>query len=380
MFIADIYIVNKYNIKTMGKYLKKFSTDSDRIEYEGSENYLEPYVSYVDGDNSVHYNKPNETRLIATYNVEDASNPTLLYAYYAEEGEEEYWTKGVDMFSKVEIDGTEVAVADLDTAQGQYQLSAGEHTVKYTLIDPTFIGTEMNESHAITRLGAVLSQCSNIISVEIPNSVTSIGQYAFYECGGLTSVTIPDSVTSIGESAFENCSGLTSVTIPNSVTSISIRAFGGCSGLTSVTIPNSVTTIGGAAFIGCSGLTSFIIPNSVTSIGFEAFWNCTALTSVTIGNSVTSIGDGAFCNCSGLTSVTIPNSVISIGNEAFYNCKNLNSIVCDAITAPNISSETFYGVKTGGALTVPIGSTGYDVWMRTSNYYLGLYSWTKVEQ
>jgi len=94
--------------------------------------------------------------------------------------------------------------------------------------------------------------------VTIPNSVTSIGNSAFWGCSGLTSVTIPNSVTSIGNSAFRNCSGLTSVTIPNSVTSIGGHAFYNCSSLTSVTIPNSVTTIGDSAFSGCTGLTSVI--------------------------------------------------------------------------------------------------------------------------
>ena len=89
----------------------------------------------------------------------------------------------------------------------------------------------------------------------IPNSVTSIGSYAFVGCSGLTSVTIPNSVTSIGQVAFYGCRGLTSVTIPNSVTSIGGSAFSYCSGLTSVTIPNSVTSIGSYAFVGCSGLT-----------------------------------------------------------------------------------------------------------------------------
>ena len=169
-------------------------------------------------------------------------------------------------------------------------------------------------------------ETTEITDLVIPNSVTSIGSYAFCGCSSLTSVIIPNSVTSIGGAAFSGCTGLTSVTIPNSVTSIGGAAFRGCSGLTSVTIPNSVTSIEWYAFSGCSGLTSVTIGNSVTSIGEEAFYLCSGLTSVTIGNSVTSIGNYAFEGCSGLTSVTIPNSVTSIGGCAFRGCSGLTSV------------------------------------------------------
>lgn len=121
---------------------------------------------------------------------------------------------------------------------------------------------------------------TEIQDLNIPNSVTSIGEFAFYNCSGLTSITIPNSVTSIGGSAFENCSGLTSVNIPNSVTSIGGHAFENCSSLTSVNIGKGVTVIGFQAFKGCSALTSVNIPNSVTSIEKSAFSNCSSLTIV----------------------------------------------------------------------------------------------------
>ena len=181
-----------------------------------------------------------------------------------------------------------------------------------------------------TSSNTLVSGCKTTI---IPNTVTSIGDWAFGWCSDLTSVTIPNSVTSIGKGAFCNCSGLTSVTIPNSVTSIGDSAFGVCSGLTSVTIGNSVTSIGVGAFSSCSGLTSVTIPNSVTSIGNSAFSSCSGLTSVTIPNSVTSIGDWAFQYCSGLTSVTIGNSVTSIGEDAFYECSGLTSVHISDISA-----------------------------------------------
>ncbi|MBR4264112.1 MAG: leucine-rich repeat protein [Paludibacteraceae bacterium] len=217
--------------------------------------------------------------------------------------------------------------------------------------------------------------------IVIPNSVTSIGDRAFYWCSGLTSVTIPNSVTSIGSSAFSGCSGLTSVTIPNKVTSIGSSAFSGCSGLTSVTIPNSVTSIGDAAFGWCTGLTSVTIPNSVTSIGSRAFSGCSGLTSVTIPNKVTSIGYDAFgnvpnimysgtatgspwgaksvngyvdgysvysddtrttliaCSSSAQGEIVIPNSVTSIGSSAFSGCSGLTSVTIEAETPPSLGNN-----------------------------------------
>ena len=168
-----------------------------------------------------------------------------------------------------------------------------------------------------------------LTSITIPNSVTSIGDFAF-AASALTSIFIPNSVTSIGDYAFFDCSSLTSVTLPNSITNIGNKTFQSCDSLTSITIPNSVTSIGEWAFSSCSSLTSVTIGNSVTSIGDWAFADCKSLTSITIPNSVTSIGDWAFQYCSSLTSITIPNSVTTIGVKAFADCLSLTSVVWNA--------------------------------------------------
>ena len=175
-------------------------------------------------------------------------------------------------------------------------------------------------------------------------------------------------------------SGITSADVGKLCTSIAEYAFGSCKDMTSITIADTVTSLGTNSFGNCSGLTSVVIPDSVTSIANSAFTSCVSLVNVTIPNSVTSIGNYTFQNCSGLTNVTIGSGVTSIGQYAFRNCSGLSNITSLATTAPTISSSTFYDVKTGGTLTVPQGSTGYDVWMQNKNYYLGKYNWTKVEQ
>ena len=134
-------------------------------------------------------------------------------------------------------------------------------------------------------------------SYVIPNSVTSIGEYAFFACNSLAEVVIPNSVTNIGDRAFSFCSSLAEVVIPNSVTSIGEYAFSFCSSLAEVVIPNSVTNIGDHAFSGCNSLAEVVIPNNVTNIGDRAFSFCSSLAEVVIPNSVTSIGEGAFEYC-----------------------------------------------------------------------------------
>ena len=201
--------------------------------------------------------------------------------------------------------------------------------------------------------------CSSLTSVTIPNSVTSIGNGAFFGCSCLTSVTIPESVTSIGDGAFYGCRGLTYVTIPNSVTNIGDNAFYECDGITQqiiandmfvflpkgytghYTIPNNISKIIGGAFANCLSLTSVTIPNSVISIGDMAFHSCYGLTSVTIPNNVTSIGNYVFEDCSSLSSVIIPNSVTSIGECAFSECIILEKVFCYAEKIPITTISAF---------------------------------------
>ena len=165
-------------------------------------------------------------------------------------------------------------------------------------------------------------QCENLVSIVISKGVISIGKKAFFQCWSLSSVVIPEGVISISEYTFWDCLNLVTVVIPKSVTSIGEGAFGGCS-LISVVIPEGVTSIGDEAFRSCGNLESVVLPESVTSIGEFSFWQCRNLVSVVIPDGMTTIAKGAFKMCDRLTSVVIPRSVTTIGDYAF-DCCNLN--------------------------------------------------------
>ena len=172
----------------------------------------------------------------------------------------------------------------------------------------------------------------NVNSYVIPDSVTSIGDYAFYGCTGLTSITIPDGVTSIGTYAFSGCTGLTSITIPDGVTSIGSFAFQNCTGLTSITIPDGVTSIGTYAFSGCTGLTSATLGTGVATINSYTFNSCTSLAKLTLNKADTYItlsATNALTNTPIVTSTTegyvyVPSALLSSyqGATNWANYKN----------------------------------------------------------
>ncbi len=196
-------------------------------------------------------------------------------------------------------------------------------------------------------------------SYTIPNGVTDIGDYAFYDCSGLTSVTIPDSVTNIGNYAFCDCLGLTNAAIAHGVSNIGVAAFCFCTNLTNVTIPGSVSNIGNYAFFGCLSLTNATIANGVSNIGASAFCSCSSLASVTIPGSVTNIGDDAFEYCTSLINATIANAVNSIGEYAFWDCSSPASVYFQGNAPPTLGAAVFYSSNNVTAFYLP-GATGWS--------------------
>ncbi|MBQ2915032.1 MAG: leucine-rich repeat protein [Clostridia bacterium] len=232
----------------------------------------------------------------------------------------------------------------------------------YAFSDCTHL-TNIILPNSVTGIGGdAFNRCENLESITIPSSVTSIGVGAFRDCYSLTAIIVdkdnpnyqsidgnlyskdgktlvqyaigktdasfevPETVTSIGEAAFYGCTSLTSITMLDGVTSIGVSAFFGCTNLTSVIMSKNVTSIGTSAFQDCASLTDITIPSSVTNIDAFVFNGCTSLTNIILPDGIEYIGSFAFNNCSNLKSITIPDSVTSISDMAFSDCTLLANV------------------------------------------------------
>ena len=180
-----------------------------------------------------------------------------------------------------------------------------------------------------------------IEEIEIPSTVTDIGDWQFFSFNNLKSIHIPSSVKKIGYGAFYYCSNLASVIIDNGLTEIGAYAFSNCINLFSILIPDSVLTIQKGAFNLCSNLRNVSIGNGIENIGEEAFFGCEKLKVVTIGSAIQTIGNRTFYNCFNLEEVTILGNLKSIGEETFYWCQKLTNInLPDSVE--EIGSFAFY--------------------------------------
>lgn len=162
-------------------------------------------------------------------------------------------------------------------------------------------------------------------TVVINDGCANVGEGAFSGCENIVSVDLPSSVSTIDFGAFSGC-GLEKIEMPYGVTSIELCSFSGCRQLTTIELPESVCTIRDSAFESCSSLERVVIPDSVTDMGRYIFSGCTALSEVSLGSGITAIWYCVFKNCTNLTAISIPYNCKQIDNFAFAGCSNLSQI------------------------------------------------------
>lgn len=248
----------------MAQIANYINSYSDNTAYSGDQSKDYPNVSYIQATDEVKWYKYDPEYVVCKYNVTSTESATKLL-------------NGTSNITEQYIDGVLQ-----NSVQANYTFSTtGEHIVKYKITSP------------------IINQ-------------------TFKNCTNLVSVTIPDTITTIQYSTFEGCTSLTDIVLSN-LTLLGDTMFKGCTSLSKVVVPNviRITLINNNTFQNCSSLTSFEIPQSVTQIKLQAFIS------------------------SGLTSITIPSGVTTIGNQVFSNCSNLSSVTVLATTPPTLGSNVF---------------------------------------
>ena len=236
-----------------------------------------------------------------------------------------------------------------------YERPAGDLVIPETLSNGLVV-KKIGCFRSNDRFVGAFQDCTELTSVTIGNSVTTVDDCSFYSCTNLTSVIVGNSVASIGTYAFKGCTSLTTLVLPNSLNKFEYSAFADCTNLSSITIPDAVMSISMNVFantawynsqsdgvlyldtwcLGYKGekpMGALDIREGTRGISWKAFDDCSDITSVTFPNSLVSIVEYAFCE-TGLTgTLTIPKSVAYIGNEAFEECSNLTTIYYNAENA-----------------------------------------------
>lgn len=204
---------------------------------------------------------------------------------------------------------------------------------------------------------AVFRDKTNLLSVDIPDTVKHIGSYAFSGCTSLTSLTMPHSVLTTGTGAFEGCNALASIRLSEHLEILGARTFAGCTALTEVSLPSSLIKIGGSAFFGCTGFSSMTLPKYLQEIGPRAFGGCTGLTTVAIPDRVTTIEEYAFEGCTSLSSVTFgeKTSLMQLCKRAFAGT------AIESLTLPKRLAVLYGGAFAGMEKLKTLTFAGADI-------------------
>lgn len=186
---------------------------------------------------------------------------------------------------------------------------------------------------------------------EVPEEVKSIASYAFLNCP--IRISLSNNVTDIGTGAFKGCE-FSYFYIPNKVSAIEDFTFFECKNLTTIVLNNNITSIGMSAFLGCSSLSNIELPSNLSNLGSSAFEKCEKLKSISIPNNVKSINESTFQECTALENITLGKNISFIRAQAFLGCKKLSHIYCKSQTPPSITSNNCFS-QYSCTVYVPIG-------------------------
>jgi uncharacterized repeat protein (TIGR02543 family) len=203
---------------------------------------------------------------------------------------------------------------------------------------------------------ALFMGCDGIEEIELPDTITEIGDSAFKNCKNLDRITMNNGIEILESSAFEDCFSLTTINIPNTVKAISNSTFQDCTSLTEVHLSNILKEIPASTFSGCKKLTTINFPSTLTTIGNSAFSGCESLPEAILPSGVEKIESNAFKNCKALKKAAVPDTVSSIGSSAFYGCEALTDITLGS-KLKKIESQTFYGCTVLPSIVIPYNVT-----------------------
>ncbi|MGL4994445.1 MAG: leucine-rich repeat domain-containing protein [Bacteroidales bacterium] len=231
----------------------------------------------------------------------------------------------------------------------------------------------INIPNGVNRIeNSAFKNCTSIETINIDHGVNSIGISAFEGCTSLRSIVIPESVEALGSSSFANCSSLNYITLSSKIISIRSQTFANCSSLISIIIPDGVDRIGTSAFSYCTSLKEIDLPNSLATIESSAFYKCGSLIKIDISSGVKTIGSGSFSYCTSIESVYIPSEVTQIGGQAFSNCSKLRDVFINIESPPtNYSSAIFSNIQSINLHLPPGSETSYyndPQWQGFANY------------
>ena len=203
---------------------------------------------------------------------------------------------------------------------------------------------------------ALFMGCDGIEEIELPDTITEIGDSAFKNCKNLDRITMNNGIEILESSAFEDCFSLTTINIPNTVKAISNSTFQDCTSLTEVHLSNILKEIPASTFSGCKKLTTINFPSTLTTIGNSAFSGCESLPEAILPSGVEKIESNAFKNCKAMKKAAVPDTVSSIGSSAFYGCEALTDITLGS-KLKKIESQTFYGCIVLPSIVIPYNVT-----------------------